>query len=52
LTLPYQDIEDAVQMMAAGQVGAQYVVTRNAHDFKAGPIPALQPVELLALLQD
>jgi predicted nucleic acid-binding protein len=52
LTLPYQDFEDAVQMMSATQVGVQYLVTRNARDFKAGPLPALLPVELLALLQD
>ena len=52
LTLPYQDFEDTVQMMSAVQVGGQYLVTRNARDFKAGPLPALLPVELLALLQD
>ncbi len=52
LTLPYQDFEDAVQMMSATQVGARYLVTRNARDFKAGPLLALLPVELLALLQD
>ncbi len=50
LNLPYQDYEDAVQMMAAVQDGAQYLVTRNVQDYKAGPLPALQPVELLALV--
>ncbi len=50
LNLPYSDFEDAVQMMAAVQAGAQYVVTRNVQDYKAGPLPALQPAELLALL--
>jgi len=50
LNLPYSDFEDAVQMMAAVQAGAQYVVTRNIRDYKAGPLPALQPAELLAML--
>lgn len=50
LNLPYRDFEDAIQMMAAVQVGADYLVTRNVPDYKGGPLPALQPVELLALL--
>jgi predicted nucleic acid-binding protein len=50
LNLPYGDFEDAVQMMAAVQAGAQYLVTRNVRDYKAGPLPALQPAELLAML--
>ena len=43
-------IEDAVQMIAAVRGGAAYLVTRNAPDYRAGPLPALQPAELLALL--
>jgi predicted nucleic acid-binding protein len=50
LNLPYKDFEDAVQMMAAVRSGAEYLVTRNMQDFKAGPLPAIQPVELLAIL--
>ena len=50
LNLPYGDFEDAVQMMAAVQADAQYLVTRNVQDYRAGPLPALQPAELLALL--
>ena len=50
LNLPYGDFEDAVQMMAAVQAGAQYLVTRNVQDYRAGPLPALQPAELLALV--
>ena len=50
LNLPYPDFEDAVQMMAAVRSGVQYVVTRDVRDYKAGPLPALQPVELLALV--
>ena len=50
LNLPYQDFEDAVQMMAAVKAGADFLVTRNIRDFKEGPLPVLQPSELLALL--
>ncbi len=49
ITLPYEDFEDAVQMMSAVQVGAQYLVTRDARGYKAGPLPVLNPAELLAL---
>jgi predicted nucleic acid-binding protein len=50
LTLPYDDFEDAVQMMAAVQVDAQYLVTRDLRDYRDGPLPAIQPAELLALV--
>ena len=50
LNLPYRDFEDAVQMMAAVEAGAHYLVTRNIQDYKAGPLPALQPAELLTLV--
>jgi len=50
LNLPYRDFEDAVQMAAAAQAGALYLVTRNVKDYKAGPLPALQPAELLAMV--
>ena len=50
LALPYQDFEDAVQMMAAVRMGADYLVTRNVRDYQAGPLPVIQPAELLALI--
>jgi predicted nucleic acid-binding protein len=50
LTLPYADFEDAVQMMAAVQAGAQYLVTWDLRDYRDGPLPAIQPAELLALV--
>ena len=50
LNLPYSDFEDAVQMMAAVRSGAGYLITRNVQDYTAGPLPVLQPAELLALL--
>jgi hypothetical protein len=51
LQLPYRDFEDAVQMIAAVGAGATHLVTRNAADYQDGPLPALEPAELLALLQ-
>jgi predicted nucleic acid-binding protein len=50
LSLPYRDFEDAVQMMAAVRIGADYLITRNPADYREGPLPALLPAELLALL--
>ena len=50
LNLPYTDFEDAVQMMAAVQAGAQYLVARNVQDYRAGPLPVFQPAESLALV--
>jgi predicted nucleic acid-binding protein len=49
LNLPYPDFEDAVQMMAAVRSGVHYLVTRNVRDYGLGPLPVLQPAELLAL---
>ncbi|MEI6725471.1 MAG: PIN domain-containing protein [Actinomycetes bacterium] len=50
LALPYRDLEDAVQMAAARQAGADYLVTRDRAGYAAGPLHALTPAELLALL--
>lgn len=50
LTLPYRDFEDAVQMAAALNAGAGYLVTRNVRDYRSGPLPVIQPAELMALL--
>ena len=50
LSLPYRDFEDAVQMAAAVKAGAQYVITRNVPDYTGGPLPALEPAELLTLV--
>lgn len=49
--LAWPDFEDAVQMAAAAQAGADYLITRNPKDFKAGPIDVVQPGEFLALLR-
>lgn len=50
LSLPYEDFEDAVQMMAAVQCKAEYLVTRNVKDFQPAPLSVIQPSELLALI--
>lgn len=50
LVLGLNDFEDAVQATAAMKVGADYVVTRNGKDFKAAPVEARTPAEVLALL--
>jgi predicted nucleic acid-binding protein len=50
LNLPYRDFEDAVQMVAALQIHANYLVTRNARDYLPAPMEVIQPVELLAIL--
>lgn len=48
LNLPYRDFEDAVQMISALQVRADYLVTRNLRDFLPSPMVVIQPVDLLA----
>jgi predicted nucleic acid-binding protein len=50
LVLGISDFEDAVQAAAALQIGADYLVTRNTKDFRAAPIEARTPGEVLAML--
>lgn len=50
LALGYRDFEDAVQMICALQVRADYLVTRNPKDFQPAPVAVLQPTELNAVL--
>lgn len=52
LALALPDFEDAVQVAACLRAGAQFLVTRNARDFKGAPVPVQSPAELLALLGD
>ena len=44
------DFEDAVQVAACLLVGASFLVTRNARDFKGAPVSPRSPGEILALL--
>jgi len=50
LNLPYRDFEHAVQMIAALQIPADYLVTRNVRDYQPSPLIVIQPVDLLAVL--
>ena len=50
LNLPYNDFEDAVQMMAAVRCRVDYLVSRNTRDFQPAPLTVLQPGELLVLI--
>src|SRR5919204_421736 len=51
LSLGLRDYEDAVQVAACLQMGAGYLVTRNAKDLKGAPVTARAPGEVLALLR-
>ena len=51
LNLSFKDYEDAVQVIAALQSNLDFVVTRNPRDFPLSPVPVLQPVELLKIIQ-
>jgi predicted nucleic acid-binding protein len=50
LNLPYKDFEDAVQIIAALQIKADFLVTRNPKDYHPALVPVIQPVDLLATL--
>ncbi len=50
LSVTGPDFEDAVQAVCAMNVGADFLVTRNARDFQGLGLQALSPAELLALL--
>lgn len=50
LGLGLKDYEDAVQVAACLQIGADYLVTRNAKDYKGAPVAARSAGEVLALL--
>ena len=51
LSLKMPDFEDALQVAAAEQFGAQVVATRNLKHYKQSPIRAMAPAELLDLLR-
>lgn len=50
LSWGWSDFEDAVQMAAAANIGADYLITRNPRDFQTGIIPVVQPAAFLTLL--
>lgn len=49
LALGWDDFEDAVQMAAALNARADYLITRNPKDFKEPLVKVLQPADLIAL---
>jgi predicted nucleic acid-binding protein len=51
LALGFPDFEDAVQAACAAKVGADWIVTRNARDFKKSPIPCEPPGAVLAAIR-
>lgn len=50
ITLPFDDFEDACQMLAAERAGASAIVTRDARHFRDSPIPIVSPAHLIAQL--
>jgi len=48
--LSARDFEDAVQMVCALKVGADYIVTRDEKGFQGSAVPARSPGAVLALL--
>ena len=51
LELPMADFEDSMQVAAALACGAEYIVTRDQNDFDQSPVPAIEPLQALALLR-
>lgn len=51
IALGWPDVEDAIQMLSADHAGADFLVTRNASDFKSSSVPVVTPSELLAILR-
>ncbi len=50
LAMGLRDFEDAVQAAACLKVGAEFLVTRNARDFRGAPVTARTAGEVLAIL--
>lgn len=50
LSWGWKDFEDAMQMAAAANVNANYLITRNPRDFQTGSIPVVQSAAFLTLL--
>jgi predicted nucleic acid-binding protein len=45
--LGFLDLEDALQVEAAMAWKSAFIMTRNEHDFRLSPIPAISPVAFL-----
>jgi predicted nucleic acid-binding protein len=51
LSQRWNDFEDCLVARCAENIGADYIITRNKDDFVRSLVPALNPDELLTLLQ-
>lgn len=47
----WPDFEDAVQMAAAVNIQADYLITRSPRDFQSAHVPVVQPAAFLTLLE-
>ncbi len=50
IAMSWKDFEDAVQAVCALKVGADYIVTRDQHDFRGAAVAVRTPAQVLALL--
>ncbi len=50
LGLPLSDFEDALQVAAALEAGAEIIITRDERGFRRSPVPAQSPRAFLAAL--
>jgi predicted nucleic acid-binding protein len=50
IEIDFTDFEDAVLYQAANHAGVNYLVTRNAGDFKKSTIPVYAPKEFISVL--
>lgn len=46
--MKWKDFEDAIQCATAERICADYIITRNVHDFRTSKVTALTPTEYLA----
>ena len=47
LDLDWSDFEDSVQYIVGESFSADYIITRNTHDFSSSSIPAVTPEQFL-----
>lgn len=47
----FQDFEDCLQMECAINFHADYIITRNPHDFKNSIISCIEPIEFCQILR-
>jgi len=52
LNLTWDDFEDSVQYTVGEGLCADYIVTRNTHDFSSSHIPAITPEQFMQILTE